>query len=411
MKRLSIVFVLLFFTVGCSQESQNQTKSKKPETGQQTIPVGKGPDAMFLTPDERFLYIANVEDSFISVIDTRTDKVVTTIDGTDYPWGFVHLGESNLVAVSGYDKGVDIIDFTTHKIVRSKGFEQNLGGIAATTDGKTLFVVGTGVNKVFKIDPQTLNIIDEYATGNGPDGVGISMDDSKIYVTNTKDGAISVINLTTKKTKVIVTGGKPELIHYNHDHSLLYISNFHENKVHILDTASDKIVHEITGLDGPEEAVLSKSEETLYVVNFNKSQIFSYDAKMYEKQPGEFTVGTKPIGVVSAANDTKLYVTNYGDNAVSVIKLSSTSKGKTSQGKQESAPQEILVKFKAGVDESQVKALVSEVGLKQVKTIPELNLRVFKISSQKSLEEVIAACQEQPFVEYAEPNQKYRTQK
>lgn len=321
MRFLISLIVLAILLTSCGSEKKNQTEAEKSVTGQQTIPVGKGPDAMFLTPDEAFLYIANVEDSFISVIDTRTDKVVTTIDGTDYPWGFARLGESNLVAVSGYDKGVDIIDFTTHKIVRSKRFEQNLGGITATKDGKTLFVVGTGVNKVFKIDPQTLNIIDEYVTGNGPDGVGISKDDSKIYVTNTKDGTISVIDVKTKKAKVIATGGKPELIHYNHDHSLLYISNFHENKVHLLDTATDEIVHEIVGLNGPEEAVLSKSEKILYVVNFNLSKVYAYDAATYEKLPQEFAVGTKPIGVVSAANDSKLYVTNYGDNAVSVIRL------------------------------------------------------------------------------------------
>ncbi len=73
--------------------------------------------------------------------------------------------------------------------------------------------------------------------------------------------------------------------------------------------------------------------------------------------------------------------------------------------------QEILVKFKAGAEDSQVKAMQSEIGLKQIKTIPELNLRVFKITSQKSLQEVIQACQKMSFVEYAEPNQQYRTQK
>ncbi|MFQ5639661.1 MAG: YncE family protein [bacterium] len=324
MIRLSAVVILFFFTVGCGQDSQKQTKAKKSETQRQTIAVGKGPDAMFLTPGENYLYIANVEDSFISVIDTRTDEVIQTIDGADYPWGFTRLGESNFVAVSGYDKGVDVIDFTKHEIVRSKRYEQYLGGLASTKDGKTLFVVATDANKVFKIDAESLEILDEYATGNGPDGVGVSKDDSKIYVTNTKDGTISIINLTAKSTEVIATGGKPELIHYNHDHSLLYISNFFENKVHVLDTETDKIVHEITGLDGPEEAVLSKSGETLYVVNFNSSKVYSYDAKTYQKLSQEFGVGAKPIGVVSAVNDSKLYVTNYGDNAVSVIALETT---------------------------------------------------------------------------------------
>ncbi len=73
--------------------------------------------------------------------------------------------------------------------------------------------------------------------------------------------------------------------------------------------------------------------------------------------------------------------------------------------------QEIIVKFKAGAEEVQVKAMQSEIGLKQIKTIPELNLKVFKITSQKSLQEVIQACQKLSFVEYAEPNQQYRTQK
>jgi YVTN family beta-propeller protein len=374
--------------------------------------VGKGPDALFLTPDERYVYVANVEDSFISVIDTRTDQVVQTIDGTDYPWGFARLGNSNLVAVSGWDKGVDIIDFTTHEIVRSKGYEHNLGGIVATADGKALFVVATEANKVLKIDAGSLEIVDEYATGNGPDGIGLSKTGSKLYVTNTKDGTISIIDVKTKQATLLEVGHKLELIHADHDRSRLFISNFFANKIHIIDSDAGKIIHEITGLDGPEEAVLSKSEKILYVVNFNSSKVFSYDAKTYKKLPQVYEVGTKPIGVVSTVNDSKLYVTNYGDNEVSVIKLrSDSSKGKTSESKEESAPQEILIKFKARVEESQVRALASGVGLEQIKTTPELNLRVFKITSRRSLQEVIAACQKQPFVEYAEPNQTYSTQK
>ena len=71
-----------------------------------SIPVGKGPDALFLTPDEKILYVANVEDTFISVIDTKQDKVIKKIEVTHYPWGFTRLGSKNLVAVSSWDKGI-----------------------------------------------------------------------------------------------------------------------------------------------------------------------------------------------------------------------------------------------------------------------------------------------------------------
>ncbi|MCH8013836.1 MAG: hypothetical protein IH823_03465, partial [Candidatus Dadabacteria bacterium] len=143
---------------------------------------------------------------------------------------------------------------------------------------------------------------------------------------NTKDGTISIINLDDKSSKVIKTGGKPELIHSNHDRSKLYISNFYKNVVHVIDTDKDVIIKDIGGLDGPEEAVLSKSEKVLYVVNFNGAKVFTFDADSYKKLDEEYATGNKPIGVVSAIDDTKLYISNYGDNTITVIKKDSTKK-------------------------------------------------------------------------------------
>jgi len=284
-----------------------------------SIPVGKGPDALFLTPDEKFLYVANVEDTFISVIDTKQDKVIKKIDVADYPWGFARLGNTNLVAVSSWDKGIDIIDFTKHEVVQSKHYNFNLGGLTSTKNGKYIFTVAPEKNKAFKIDAKSLDVLDEYNTGNGPDGIGTSKDENKIYIANTKDGTISIINLEDKFSRVIKTGGKPELIHSNPDRSKLYVSNFYKNLVHVIDTEKDVIIKEIGGLNGPEEAVLSKSETTLYIVNFNNSKVYTYDAVTYEKLDKEYAVGNKPIGIAPADNGTKLFISNYGDNSITVI--------------------------------------------------------------------------------------------
>ncbi len=373
--------------------------------GSKTIPVGKGPDALFLTPDERFLYVANVEDTFISVIDSRTDKVVTTIDGTDYPWGFARLGETNLVAVSGWDKGIDVIDFTRHWIVRAERYQLNLGGLVASRDGRTLYVVATDANKVLKVDAESLEIQDAYPTGNGSDGVGLSKSGDKLYVTNTKDGTISIIDVKTKEARLLEVGGKPELIHADHDRSRLFISNFLADKVHVLNTESDEIVHEITSLDGPQEAVLSKDGKTLFVVNFNNSKVYLYDGCTYRKRPEEYSVGRKPIGIVTAANDTKLYVSNYGDNTVSAIAVRTSARAARDSGG------EVLVKFRPGTKAEQIEKLAAELGLEPIKEIAPLRIRVFRITSDRTLKDVLAACQKQPFVEYAEPNQKVGAQK
>lgn len=300
-----------FFALGAPQVSYSS----------KTIAVGKGPDALFLTPDERYLYVANVEDTIVSVIDTHTDRVVKTLNTVDYPWGFARVVATNWVAVSGWGQGVDLVDFTRHRIERSRRYDLHLGGIAATRDGGSLYVVATDSNEVLKLAVPSLEIQARYATGQGPDGIGLSADEKTLFVTDTRDGTISMIDVRNGKRSVLKVGGKPELVHASHDRRLLFISNFFENKVHVLDTASKTIVHEITGLDGPEEAVLSADESTLYVVSFNRSEVLVYDAKTYRRKALAIKTGNKPIGVAPLSRLPKLYVSNYGDNTVTVVEF------------------------------------------------------------------------------------------
>ena len=170
-----------------------------------------------------------------------------------------------------------------------------------------------------KIDSHDLRILDEYKTGKGPDGIGISKNNKTIFVTNTVDGTISVIDLKTKKSRYINVGGKPELVHPSHDHSKLFISNFKLNKVHIVDTETGQVINEIVDIESPEEAVLSQSEAYILVASFNNNKVLVYDSVTLKKVDREYSTGNKPIGIVPALDDTKLYVTNYGDNSVSVI--------------------------------------------------------------------------------------------
>ena len=324
MKKFIIIFLFAIVVVSCKENKKEtdstivESKVIAHEIASPIIKVGKGPDALFLKPDNSFLYVANVEDTFISVIDTQTDKVVKSIDGIKYPWGFTRLAKSNLVAVSAYDKQLVIVDFSSHSTVNQKVFESHLGGIASDKEGKYIYVIAIDDNKVLQLNSQTLNIINTFSTGKGPDGIGISSDDSTIFVTNTEDGTISVINTLSNTQKIIETGGKPELIHYNKDHSLLYISNFFKNKIHIIDTEKGEIVKEIEDIKTPEEAVLSEDEKLLYVVSFDSGELHVYDASTLEKQSITYKTGNKPIGVMPMGK--KLYVSNYGDNSISVIK-------------------------------------------------------------------------------------------
>ncbi len=68
---------------------------------------------------------------------------------------------------------------------------------------------------------------------------------------------------------------------------------------------------------------------------------------------------------------------------------------------------EVLIKFKKGASTSQVDSLRERLGLVKQKSISELDVSLFKVTSDLSVSEVLAACAAAPIVEYAEPNQTF----
>jgi YVTN family beta-propeller protein len=54
-----------------------------------TIPVGKRPWNMAVTPDGQKLYVANGRSNSVSVIDTRRLEVISEVPVGELPWGVV----------------------------------------------------------------------------------------------------------------------------------------------------------------------------------------------------------------------------------------------------------------------------------------------------------------------------------
>lgn len=316
---LSLLFVGILF--GCKKEENGTETNNTSPSKKNFITVGKGPDALFLNSDESKLFVANVEDTTISVINTSNDKVVNTIGGFQNPWGIAKTAQSNLIAISDYDGTVVLLDITTDLISKKKMYNTKFGGITSSSDKTILYVVAIPDKKVYKLDAFTLDSLDSYPTGNDPDGVSLTSNDSLLLVTNTSDGTVSFINVNTKQSTLFSPGGKPELIHANSNHSKIYVSNFILNKVHILNGTTGALEQDLSGFDGPEEAIESLDGQYLYVVNFNSSTVDCFEVNGFKKLNEDHKTGLKPIGVMPMSNNKKIYVSNYGDNSISVIEF------------------------------------------------------------------------------------------
>lgn len=149
-------------------------KSSDPSGWKETnIAVGKGPEGIDISPDDKEVWAANSGDGTVSVIETATSKVTHTFS--------VHTKHSNrlkftidgkLVLIS--DPATDeliVVDAATKQIVKQLNVGRGPGGILIAPGGERAYVALAGDNAIAVIDLHKLEIAERISTGPGPDGM------------------------------------------------------------------------------------------------------------------------------------------------------------------------------------------------------------------------------------------------
>jgi YVTN family beta-propeller protein len=154
-------------------------------------PVGKGGHHSALSPDDRYLYVANQYGGTVSVIDVHTHekiKDIPTGEGTDYItpsmyWDGKPIDSPYLfVSVDKEDK-VAVLDWKKNEIVKDIPVGGSLHGVNLTPDGKSVWVAVGGTKEIVIIDVATLEITKRVSFDGGPIHISLSPDGKYAYVT------------------------------------------------------------------------------------------------------------------------------------------------------------------------------------------------------------------------------------
>jgi YVTN family beta-propeller protein len=137
------------------------------------VPVGKGPEAIDLSPDGKELWTAHSRDGGVSVIDVAGRKVVHTMNVVTQRSNrlkFTPDGKRVLISDLGGGELV-VIDAPAKKEIKRIKMGRNPEGILVTPDGSRAYVAVAGDNHVAIVDLKTLEVTGQLSTGNGPDGM------------------------------------------------------------------------------------------------------------------------------------------------------------------------------------------------------------------------------------------------
>jgi YVTN family beta-propeller protein len=178
------------------------------------IQAGSGPEYVEISPDGRFLYVANLW-SPISVIDLHSQNktVIKEIDSGETPHGLSFTDDgSRLFIVNMESDTLSVIDATKHEIIKTIPVGDKPEYVALTPDESFAFVTNLGADTVSMVNTDSLEVVKEIqGVGDGPHGIAFSADGDLAYITNMESSKISVINVTSGQVTGTFPSGGVEL--------------------------------------------------------------------------------------------------------------------------------------------------------------------------------------------------------
>lgn len=110
------------------------------------------------------------------------------------------------------------------------------GEIAASADGRWLYIVCERSDEVRKVDAHTGSVVQSIAVGHAPRGLAVSPDGRHLYVANSWDDTVSVIDAATLSLiRTLPAGWEPTGVVTDQSGTTLYVANRLSNDVSLID--------------------------------------------------------------------------------------------------------------------------------------------------------------------------------
>jgi YVTN family beta-propeller protein len=210
--------------------------------------------------------------------------------------------------------------------------------VSVSLDGTKVYVTNDGDSSVYVINTATNTVSDTIIVGSQPEGICVSLDGNKVYVANYLSNTVSVISTSTNTVSAtIAVGTGPYGISVSPDGSKVYVANKGNNTVSVINTSTNTVSATITVGTQPYGVTVSPDGSKAYVTNFNNQSVSLINTAT-NTVTATISVGFNPMGIAVSPDGSKVYVANEASSTVSVINTTTNtvsntiSVGSTPQG-------------------------------------------------------------------------------
>ncbi len=261
-------------------------------------------------------------DGTVTVIDSDSDTVLTTIDVGTSPSGIWVDTVANLVYVTNQGSNtVSVINGRTNEVIATIPVGTLPIDIVGNPATNRLYVVNQGGGSVSVIQATTGSVVATIPVGVGPAAVTIDTSANILYVANQGSNTISVINgFSNVEVATINVGSEPTGIALNRNTKRLYAANYGRNTISVIDTTTHKVSATVSSGAGPRRVAVFERINLVYVTNHDSNNVTVIDGET-NGVLGTLAAGERPTSVAVDSAGTRLYVVNTGSGSLSAIAI------------------------------------------------------------------------------------------
>jgi YVTN family beta-propeller protein len=270
-------------------------------------------------------YVGLFQDNAVAVLDTSSQRVLSTVAVPAGPHGIVVTPDGRKVYVSSDGAStVSVVDTARDQVTASVEVGAEPHGLAITPDGRQVLVGGWGANQVLLIDTATDRVVGELPVAKAHN-IAVSPDGRLAYVGSQEQGALALAILDlASRTQVgrVPLEQTPRGLSFSPDGRWLYLTQAGVDAVAVLDVASNQFTAQIPIGPSPHFPLFTPDGSAGLVDSQGLHQLARLDPAT-QTVSGVVAVGQRPHWTATSGDGRTAYVTNEGSNDVSVVDLAS----------------------------------------------------------------------------------------
>jgi YVTN family beta-propeller protein len=298
---LSVLALATVVAAAAHHSTLAQTVAEKPAGG-----------SLAATANPGYIYVSNETLNEVDVLRAFHHVLIASMPTIATPFGIAATKDGKRVYVSTFDgKNIYAFDTETNVLLSTLQFGSELREITLTPDDKYLYVPDYNENVVHIVSTKDNTLLGDIPVGTNPHMVAFGDGGKYAYVTAEAGQVVTVIDTTTATVvDNIPVGETPIGIASSPDGKTIYVGSYNAREVSFISTKTQALVATVPLPCNAGPVAASPDATLVYAVCANPSK--GYAISVADKLiVGSFSIGENPRNVIVSPDGKTIYVTNF----------------------------------------------------------------------------------------------------